>query len=70
MAGHVLWPGNIEGTDESGEVILAEPLIDMLIQPSKEKGVECFSLIISVVRHPVWVEEDSTQFLLQHLHLI
>ena len=69
-AGHVLGPGNIEETDECGKVVLAEPLIDMLVQPGKEKGVKSLGQIISIVRSPIWVEEDGAQLLFQHLRLI
>ncbi|KAF8816107.1 hypothetical protein BYT27DRAFT_7209024 [Phlegmacium glaucopus] len=37
-AGHVLGSGKIKETDESGEV--AELLIDVFVQPGKEKGVK------------------------------
>ena len=39
-AGHVLGPWNIEETDESGKVVFAEPLINMFVQPGKEKRMK------------------------------
>ena len=39
-AGHVLGPGNIEETNENGKVVFAEPLINMFVQPGKEKRMK------------------------------
>ena len=39
-AGHVLGPRNIEETDENGKVVFAEPLINMFVQPGKEKRMK------------------------------
>lgn len=70
MAGHVLGHGNIEETNECGEVILAETLVDVFVQPGKEKRVKSFGQIIPIIRSSIWVEEDGTELLLQHLRLI
>ena len=48
-AGHVLGPRNIEETDESCKVFLAESLINMFVQPGEEKGVKGFGQIIPIV---------------------
>ena len=42
-AGHVLRPRKIEETDESGKVVFAELLVDVFIQPGKEKRVKGLS---------------------------
>ena len=69
-AGHVLGPGIIEETDESGKIVFAEPSVDMFVQPGKEKGVKGLGQIVSIVRSPIWVEEDGAELLFQHLRLI
>lgn len=39
-AGHVLWSGKIEQTNESDEIVATWPLVDMLVQPSDEQRVK------------------------------
>jgi hypothetical protein len=69
-ARHVLGSGNIEETDEGGEAFLAQPLVDVFVQPGKEKGAKGLGQIISIVRSSIWVKEYGTELLFQHLCLI
>ena len=62
-AGHVLRAGEIEKADKGGEIVLAEALVDVLVQPRKEEGVERFGEIIPVIRGAIRIEEDRAQLL-------
>ena len=67
---HVLWTREIEETDEVGEVVTAQPLVDVLVQPCEEEGVQGLREFVSVVRRTIGVEEHSAQLLLDQLRLV
>jgi hypothetical protein len=56
-AGHVLGAQKVEEVNESGKIITAQTLVDVLIQPSKEQRVKRFGEVISVVGRTIWVKE-------------
>ena len=56
-AGHVLGAGKVEKADESGKIIAAQTLVDVLIQPSEEQRVKRFGEVISIVGCTIWVKE-------------
>jgi len=56
-AGHVLGARKVEEADESGKIITAQTLVDVLIQPSEEQRVKRFGEVISVVGRTIWVKK-------------
>jgi hypothetical protein len=68
--GEVLGAREVEETNKGGEIIFAEFLVDMLVQPGEEEGIEGFGEIISVIRCTIRIEENSAKLLLDELGLV
>jgi hypothetical protein len=70
FARHILGTGEIEKADEGSEVIAAQTLVDVFVQPCKKKGVEGLCKVVPVIWCAVGIEEDSTKLLLDELGLV
>ena len=67
---HVFGARKIKETDQCVEVIAAEALVDVFIQPGEKKGVKCLSKVIVVVGGIIVIEEDGAKLLLDELGLV
>jgi hypothetical protein len=56
-AGHVLGARMVEEADESGKIITAQTLVDVLIQPSEEYQVKHIDEVVSLVRCTIWIKK-------------
>ena len=69
-ASHVLRTRKIKEPDECVKVVTTEVLVDVFIQPGKEKRVESLGEVVMVIRSTIGVEEDGAKLLLDELGLV
>ena len=65
-----MWTGKIKKASGSVEVLVAEALVDIFIEPCEQEGVQHLGEIITVVRGAIRIKEDGTELPLDEFHLI